>query len=112
MYLIGMGVFFFTGLHRTKTSKEDEAPKLKNLAKKQNAQQSSENATPNRNHSSELEILQKKQKVQELSENKKLKKNPEKILHTQLIMKQSASYHIIQMNLKVFQRSKSYTVGK
>lgn len=108
---------------------------MKNLAKKQNAQQSSENATPNRNskqnttdraavinkrkgksthHSSELEILQKKQKVQELSENKKRKRNPEKILHTllHLIMKQSASYHIIQMNLKVFQRSKSYNCRK
>lgn len=72
---------------------------MKNLAKKQNVQQSSENEQPNRNskqnttdraavidkrkgksthHSSEPEILPKKQKVQELSENKKLKRNPEK----------------------------------
>ena len=72
---------------------------MKNLAKKQNVQQSSENEQLNRNskqnttdraavidkrkgksthHSSEPEILPKKQKVQELSENKKLKRNPEK----------------------------------
>lgn len=75
------GCSFF---HRTKTSKEDEAPELKNLPK-QNVQQSSENEQLNRNskqnttdraavinrrkgksthHLNELENLPKKQKVQ------------------------------------------------
>lgn len=126
------GCFF---LHRTETSKEDEAPQLKNLAKKQNVQQSSENEQPNRNskqnttdraavidkrkgksthHSSESEILPKKQKVQELSENKKLKRNPEKKPTDTATVnnEQSANYHILQMNLKVFQRSKSYNCQK